>query len=112
MGSIRDALDAAEPRPPEGAPATEKKNYAERFSRALAICMASALRPSFPGITPSETGEKQEAAARTAKGFKKLDVNYSTSELGLALGVSIKTLNFSGSCDVPVGGVGLGAVGA
>lgn len=30
--------------------------------------------------------------ARSAKGFKKLDVNYSTSELGLGLGVSIKTI--------------------
>jgi hypothetical protein len=43
---------------------------------------------------PSETGDFQESAARTAKGVKKLDVNYSTPELGLGLGVSIKTLNF------------------
>ena len=35
-----------------------------------------------------------EAPARTARGVKKLDVNYSTPELGLGLGVSIKTLNF------------------
>ena len=32
--------------------------------------------------------------ARTGKGLKKLDVNYSTVELGLGLGVSIKTINF------------------
>src|SRR6185312_15347887 len=39
-------------------------------------------------------GSGQESRARTAKGVKKLDVNYSTLELGLGLGVSIKTINF------------------
>ena len=92
--SIHEALDAAEPRPEHTFSATDKKNYAERLSRALATCLANALRPHLPGITPNPTGERQEAPARTSKGFKKLDVNYSTPELGLGLGVSIKTLNF------------------
>jgi hypothetical protein len=92
--SVGDALDAAEPRPrPSGTP-TEKKNYAERLSRALATCLANGLRSQFPGTTPDETGARQEAPARTSRGVKKLDVNYSTPELGLSLGLSIKTINF------------------
>src|SRR5262249_24517572 len=39
-------------------------------------------------------GSGQESKARTGKGLKKLDVNYSTVELGLGLGLSIKTINF------------------
>ncbi len=71
-----------------------KKNYAERLSRELAQLVADGLRAEFPGILPSPEGRGQESRARTARGFKKLDVNYSTPELGLGLGVSIKTLNF------------------
>jgi len=71
-----------------------KKNFAERLSRALAQLVADGLREAFPGILPDERGRGQESRARTARGFKKLDVNYSTPELGLGLGVSIKTLNF------------------
>jgi hypothetical protein len=74
--------------------ATDKKNYAEAFSRALAQRFADALRGSFEGILPDVKGVGQESRARTGKGLKKLDVNYSTVELGLGLGVSIKTINF------------------
>ena len=73
---------------------TDKKNYAETLSRELSTRIANDLRSDFPGILPDRDGKMQESRARTAKGFKKLDVNYSTSELGLALGVSVKTLNF------------------
>jgi hypothetical protein len=92
--TIKDALEAAGPRPPISSPAVVKKNYAERFSRAAATCIANGLRRQFPGITPDASGRQQEAPARTAKGFKKLDVNYSTPKLGLALGVSVKSINF------------------
>ena len=92
--SEHDAFSAAEPRPPSNGPRQDKKNYAERFSRALAIHFANALRPSFPTITPDAEGRGQESRARARKNYKKLDVGYSTNELGLALGVSIKTLNF------------------
>jgi hypothetical protein len=71
-----------------------KKNYAEALSRALSQRFADALRDSFEGILPNESGAGQESKARTGKGLKKLDVNYSTVELGLGLGVSIKTINF------------------
>jgi hypothetical protein len=73
---------------------SQKKNYAERLSRLLATKVANGLRPSFSGILPDKDGARQESRARTSKGFKKLDVNYSTPELGLGLGVSIKTVNF------------------
>jgi hypothetical protein len=63
------------------------------LSRLLAQRFANALRSKYKGILPDE-GRGQESRARTAKGFKKLDVNYSTLALGLALGVSIKTINF------------------
>ncbi|MGO8798898.1 MAG: hypothetical protein ACLQJL_07405 [Roseiarcus sp.] len=74
--------------------ATDKKNYAELLSRALSQRFADALRNSFEGILPDVRGGGQESRARTGKGLKKLDVNYSTVELGLGLGVSIKTINF------------------
>ena len=90
--SIADALKKAGPRPPDSALQREKKNYAERLSRQLAQQISDALRLHFQGILPTQTGKGQESVARTAKGFKKLDVNYSTTELGLGLGVSIKTV--------------------
>ncbi len=71
-----------------------KKNYAEALSRALAQRFADELRGSFPGILPAADGKGQESKARTSHGFKKLDVNYSTIQLGLGLGLSIKTINF------------------
>ncbi|MCB9730770.1 MAG: hypothetical protein H6746_20025 [Deltaproteobacteria bacterium] len=94
MQSPEDALRAAEPRPHVGGSRSDKKNYAERLSRHLSTVFANALRPHFDGVLPHADGTSQESRARTAKGFKKLDVNYSTPELGLGLGVSIKTLNF------------------
>jgi hypothetical protein len=90
--TVREALDTAKPRPAVTAEASEKKNYAQRFSNALAICIANRLRSRFKGITPDERGQRLEERARTAKGFKKLDVNYSTVQLGLALGVSVKSV--------------------
>jgi len=86
-------MTVAGPRPAQNASREIKKNYAEQFSRAIAACIANRLRTAFPGITPDEDGFRQEAPARTAKGFKKLDVNYSTPELGLALGISVKSIN-------------------
>jgi hypothetical protein len=91
--SIRDELRAAGNR---SAMSTreQKKNYAQALSTRLAQRFADALRPKFEGILPNPTGKGQESRARTSQGFKKLDVNYSTTELGLGLGVSIKTINF------------------
>jgi hypothetical protein len=91
---LRRALDRAEPRPPADSSRKDKKNYAERLSRHIAQELADRLRGAFKGILPRPDGSGQESRARTSKGFKKLDINYSTPELGLGLGVSIKTVNF------------------
>lgn len=72
-----------------------KKNYAESLSRALAQRFADALRASgFPEVLPDQKGDRHESRALGVKGPKKLDVNYSTPELGLGLGISIKTIGF------------------
>lgn len=92
--SIQLELDAAGDRRLAQASQSAKKNYAQAFSNALARKVANALRPRFSGILPDEDGRGAESPARTKKGFKKLDVNYSTLDLGLALGVSLKSVNF------------------
>lgn len=91
--SIATALKAAGDRSAVVTQA-QKKNYAEALSRALATLVANALRPAFSGILPDSSGGKQESPARSARGVKRLDVNYSKPEIGLGLGVSIKTINF------------------
>jgi len=91
--TVDEALRYAARRHPVVDERKDKKNFAQTFSTCLASLFANALRKSFPGISPDADGKRQERRARTAKGFKKLDVNYSTSDLGLALGVSIKTIN-------------------
>ena len=94
LRTFLQVLEASEPRPPSEAKAPDKKNYAQRLSENLATVVANALRKDFRGILPSQDGKGQESRARTAKGLKRLDVNYSTIELGLGLGVSIKTVNY------------------
>jgi hypothetical protein len=71
-----------------------KHSYAHKLSMALAQKFADKLRPSFRGILPDETGAKHESRSGSASGLKKLDVNYSNPQIGLGLGVSVKTLNF------------------
>src|SRR5262249_44632631 len=92
--SFPQVLDLAEKlaggRPEMEASREAKKNYAEYFLRGLATWVANGLRPRFKGILPTRDGKQQESRARSAKGVKKLDVNFSTIQLGLRLGVSIK----------------------
>jgi hypothetical protein len=71
-----------------------KKNFAQRLSTALAQKLANALRPEFAGINPDALGAKHESKSRGATGLKKLDVNYSTTQAGLGLAISVKTINF------------------
>jgi hypothetical protein len=75
--------------------AADKKEstYGRFFSDALAVVVANGLRArGFEGILPDRFGGL-ESRSRSSKGFKKLDVNYSTLEMGLGLGVSIKTIS-------------------
>ncbi|MEV6757351.1 hypothetical protein [Streptomyces sp. NPDC051214] len=85
---------AAEPRPDATQPQGKRNAYATRFANRLAVLFANSLRDTFPGVLPRPDGSGQESRARTAKGFKKLDVNYSTPELGLGLGVSLKHIGY------------------
>lgn len=93
-GVIAPALEEAEPKPPDDAGQSAKTQYAVRLSNALAKLVADALRPRFAGILPGTGGEGIEAPAAAASGTKRLDVNFSTPEKGLGLGVSIKTISF------------------
>jgi len=71
-----------------------KHAYAHRLSTCLAQKVADGLRPKFRNILPDEFGAKHESRSGSASGLKKLDINYSNPQIGLGLGVSIKTLNF------------------
>jgi hypothetical protein len=93
-GPLAAALRAAEPRPESTGKRGDKKNYAERLSRFLAQQLANSLRKSFPEVLPDLAGRFHESRSAAAHGVKKLDVNFSTPEIGLGFGVSVKTLNF------------------
>lgn len=88
------ALQAAEPKPAPDSGRDDKKNYAQRLSNALAQAVADALRPQFPAVTPTATGEGQEAQVGVDHGRKRLDVKVTDPTLGLLLAVSIKTYSF------------------
>lgn len=95
IDSIANELDIAGDRDAAAAGGQgAKRKYAEKLTDALAVSVANALRPDFPGILPSADGKGKESPARTVKGFKRLDVNYSTPRLGMALGISLKSVNF------------------
>ncbi|MFI8927672.1 hypothetical protein ACIG3E_08355 [Streptomyces sp. NPDC053474] len=93
FNAFLDVLDV-EPRPLATQPQGIRNSYATRFANRLAVLFANSLRSTFEGILPRPDGSGQESRARTAKGYKKLDVNYSTPELGLGLGVSLKHIGY------------------
>lgn len=100
--TLRDVMEAAAPRPPDTAATPEekatlsedKRTYATRFANLMAICVANGLRESFPGVLPDEEGRGVESPAQAVRGPKKLDVNYSTPQLGLGFGISLKSVHF------------------
>ena len=100
--NLTDVLAAAGERPPDFAsdPAErhrlpeQKRIYATRFANKMAICVANGLRDSFPDVLPGEDGKGLESPAQSVRGPKKLDVNYSTPQLGLGFGISLKAVHF------------------
>lgn len=96
--TFHDALRVAGSRPADNATRDLKKNYSERLSNAIAILLASKLRATgrFKSILPLPDGSGREtgSASGSTKKIKKTDVRYATSDTGLELLVSIKTLNF------------------
>jgi hypothetical protein len=93
-----DALRHAGSRPADDANRDLKKNYSERLSNAIAVLLSSKLRATgrFDSILPMPDGSGREtgSASGSNKKIKKTDVRYATSDTGLELLVSIKTLNF------------------
>jgi len=100
--TLKDVLKAVDPRPPDVANtreerhrlAEEKRTYATRFADKMAICIANSLRDRFAGILPDEDGKGVESPAQSVRGPKKLDINYSTPQLGLGFGISLKAVHF------------------
>lgn len=86
--AIAEVLAYAHPRPDVSATQTQKNQYAVRFAERLAELVARDLQPMFPGI---EATTKRNAAA--VRGKKQLDINFSTPQLGLALGISLKSVH-------------------
>lgn len=93
---IAAVLKAAEPRPLQSSPVGEKIQYATRFADAMAEQIAAHLAPSLRGITATT-----KRTAGSVRGKKQLDVNFSTPEVGLALGISLKSVHIR-----DVGGAG------
>ncbi|MGY1631869.1 hypothetical protein ACI784_09215 [Geodermatophilus sp. SYSU D01186] len=73
-----------------------KKNWAQRFSNALAMTVADALRPLFPKarVTPRPDGSGQEFTVGGKIDRKRTDVGVWDDAAGLVAGVSIKTYSF------------------
>lgn len=72
----------------------DKKNYAERLSRELALFVAARLRRRFPAarVTPLPDGSGQEFRIGGNLDAKRTDVAVWDDRAGLVLGVSIKTI--------------------
>ena len=85
---IREVLDATVPRPSPTDHQSKKNAYAIRFADQMAERFANDLAPLMTGITASS--KRSAASVRTRK---QLDVNFSTPALGLALGISLKSVH-------------------
>jgi hypothetical protein len=85
---IAEILAAAGARPERSDEVGKKNQYAVKFAELMAERIAADLSPEFPNI---QATTKRTAAA--VRGSKQLDVNFSTPQLGLALGVSLKSVH-------------------
>lgn len=85
---IGHVLAAAGTRPDSGSAQSEKNAYAVRFAEHFGVALAEDLSPRFPGIEATTS-----RGAASVRGAKQLDVNFSTPQLGLALGMSLKSVH-------------------
>src|SRR5690348_4698144 len=85
---ISEILEAALPRPEATASIANKIQYAVRFADRAATCIARDLSPTLRGIyaTPKRT-------AGSIRGQKQLDINFSTPQHGLLVGISLKSVH-------------------
>lgn len=98
---LATALAKAGPRPETltasgGDNRVEKKNWAQRFSDALAVTVADGLRPRYPRarVTPNVDGTGREYSVGGKVDRKRTDVGVWDDAAGLVAGVSIKTYTF------------------
>jgi hypothetical protein len=85
---LAEVLKLAKPRPKQTDPVGDKIQYATRFADLIAERMAEHLSPRLRGIAAST-----KRTAGSIRGNKQLDVNFSTPQLGLALGISLKSVH-------------------
>ncbi len=85
---LRAVLASAEPRPSATASPQQKNLYAGRFATAMAATLARDLAVHFPGIEATAS-----RSAQSMRATKQLDIGFSTPQLGLALGISLKSVH-------------------
>lgn len=85
---IAEVLAAAAPRPIQSDPVGPKNQYAVRFADKMAAKIAADLFERLENITATT-----KRGAGSARGAKQLDINFSTPRLGLALGISLKSVH-------------------
>lgn len=85
---IAAVLSASAPRPKRSDSVGEKNQYAVRFADQMAGRIAADLSVRLGDI---EATTKRSAGS--VRGKKQLDINFSTPQLGLALGISLKSVH-------------------
>jgi hypothetical protein len=86
---LKAVLKLAAPRPKTGDKSTVQIKYAVRFANAMGEHLARDLDERLPGITATPQRTAKSAGGKP----KQLDVNYSTTATGLALGISLKSVH-------------------
>jgi hypothetical protein len=66
----------------------QQLSFAIYFARHMSSEIAAALSREFPGVRSGET------PSQSVRGPKRVDLNYSTPELGLGLAISFKSVHF------------------
>ena len=88
LSFIKKVLKASEPRPTRSDSVTAKNQYAVRFADHAAQGLADDLFERLENIAATTKRSAQSVRAK-----KQLDVNFSTPQLGLALGISLKSVH-------------------
>jgi hypothetical protein len=86
---IGEVLKAAEPRPSPDSKTKDKILYAVGFADKMAERIAMDLQPLLKGIEATTKRTAPSAGGKT----KQLDINFSTRNHGLALGISLKSVH-------------------
>jgi len=63
------------------------------MARLIAHGFRKRFKKTFVGMLPDDQGRGLESLSRSSRGPKRLDVNFSTPQLGLGLGISLKSVH-------------------